>query len=117
MITPFFGVPFFSSPIVPYDSGTIYSAPTYIAPDQTTPSDGDQQSTQTSVGAQTASPRVVILKDGRRIDAPGYALVGSTLWILDTQGATQIPLSDVDVDATHTENLKQGINVIFPPAS
>jgi len=125
VITPFFGFPYFSSPIVPFDSGTIYTAPTYIAPDQTTPSGdetmplagGDQQSTLNSVDVQKATSITLILKDGRRIEAPGYALVGSTLWILDSQGATKISLSDVDVDATQKENLKQGINVVIPPAS
>jgi hypothetical protein len=81
------------------------------------PSGGDQQSTQTSVDAQKAPSLTLILKDGRRIEAPGYALVGSTLWVLDTQGATKISLSDIDVDATQKENLKQGVNVVIPPAS
>src|SRR4030095_5217881 len=38
VISPFFGFPFYSSPIVPFDSESIYTAPTYIAPDPNTPS-------------------------------------------------------------------------------
>jgi len=145
VISPFFGFPFFSTGIDPFYSGPIFTAPPFITPDQTTQSIGHQtsedlrsqvgqlttevqqlqaelaaargQSTPTSAAAQNAPAVNLILKDERRIEAAGYALVGSTLWILDSQGATKISLSDVDVDATQKQNLKQGINVVIPPAS
>jgi hypothetical protein len=74
-----------------------------------------EQSTPPSAAAQNAPAVTLILKDGRRIEAAGYALVGSTLWILNAQDATKISLSDVDVDATQKENQKRGINVVIPP--
>jgi hypothetical protein len=141
MISPFFGFPFFSIGIDPLYSGPIFT-PTYITPDQTTQSISDQtsedlrsqvgqlttevqqlqaelaargRSTPTSAAAQNAPAVNLILKDGRRIEAPGYALVGSTLWVLNAQNATKISLSDVDVDATQKENQKRGINVVIPP--
>ena len=144
VVSPFFGFPFYSSPIVPLDSGSIYTAPTYIPPDQTTQSIVDlttddlrsqvgqltnevQQlqaelaaekgQSSESAAAQNAPAVTLILKDGRRIEAPGYALVGSTLWILDPQNAIKISLSDVDADATEKENLKRGINVVIPQPS
>ena len=55
-----------------------------------------------------------ILKDGTRIETPGYALVGSTLWILDANKAKQIPISDVDVDSTRKENLRRGVDIVIP---
>jgi hypothetical protein len=141
LISPFFGFPFFTTGIDSLYSGPIFTAPTYITPDQTMQSIGDQtgedlrsqvgqlrtevqqlqtelaaargQSTPTSAAAQNAV--TLILKDGRRIEAAGYALVGSTLWILNAQDATKISLSDVDVDATQKENQKRGINVVIPP--
>jgi hypothetical protein len=143
VISPFFGFPFFWTGIDPLYSGPIFTAPTYITPDQTTPSIGDQttedlrsqvgqlttevqqlqaelaaargQSTPTSPAAQNAPAVTLILKDGRRIEAAGYALVGSTFWILNAQDATKISLSDVDVDATQKENQKRGINVVIRP--
>jgi len=90
VISPFFGFPFFSAGIDPFYSGPIFTAPTSITP-------------------------TLILKDRRRIEAAGYALVGSTLRILNAQDATKISLSDVDVDATQRENQKRGINVVIPP--
>jgi hypothetical protein len=142
-ISPFFGFPFFSTGIDPFYSGPIFTAPTYITPGQTTQSIGDQtgedlrsqvgqlttevqqlqaelaaargQSTPTSAAAQNAPAVTLILKDGHRIEAAGYALVGSTLWILNAQDATKISLSDVDIDATQRENQKRGINVVIPP--
>jgi hypothetical protein len=142
LISPFFGFPFFSTGIDPFYSGPIFTAPTYITPGQTTQSIGDQtsedlrsqvgqlttevqqlqaelaargQSTPTSAAAQNAPTGTLILKDGRRIEAAGYALVGSTLWVLNAEDATKISLSDVDVDATQKENQKRGINVVIPP--
>jgi hypothetical protein len=143
VISPFFGFPLFWTGIDPLYSGPIFTAPTYITPDQTTQSIGDQtsedlrsqvgqlttevqqlqaelatargQSTPTSAAAQNAPAVTLILKDGRRIEAAGYALVGSTLWILNAQDATKISLSDVDVDATQKENQKREINVVIPP--
>jgi hypothetical protein len=115
VISPFFGFPF--DPF--YFSGAsvvpLYVTPTYVAPDaavaaeQLVPSNGDQTSNNLNAPSVT-----LILKDGRRINAEGYAIVGSTLWILDSQNAMKISISDVDVDATRNENLKQGINVVFP---
>jgi hypothetical protein len=143
VISPFFGFPFFSTGIDPLYSGPIFTAPAFITPDQTTQSIGNQtgedlrsqvgqfttevqqlqtelaaargQSTPTSAAAQNAPAVTLILKDGRRIEAAGYALVGSTLWILNAQDATKISLSDVDMDATQKENQKRGINVVIPP--
>jgi len=143
LISPFFGFPFFSTGIDPLYSGPIFTAPTYITPDQTAQSIGDQtteelrskvgqlttevqqlqaelaaargQSNTTSAAAQNAPAVNLILKDERRIEAAGYALVGSTLWILNAHDATKISLSDVDVDATQKKNQKRGINVVIPP--
>jgi hypothetical protein len=143
VLSPFFGFPFFSTGIDPFYSGPLFTAPPFITPDQTTQSIGGQtgedlrsqvgqlttelqqlqaelavargKSTSTSAAAQNASAVTLILKDGRRIEAAGYALVGPTLWILNVQDATRISLSDVDVDATQKENQKRGINVVIPP--
>ena len=141
VISPFSGFPFFSTGIDPLYSGPIFTAPTYITSGQTKQSIGDQtgedlrsqvgqlttevqqlqaelaaargQSTPTSAAAQNAPAVTLILKDGHRIEAAGYALVGSTLWI-NAEDATKISLSDVDVDATQRENHKRGINVVIP---
>ena len=144
-ISPFFGFgfPFYSyAPVVPFYSQPIYSAPTYITPDQTMTTNRYQttdnlrnqvqqltdevQQLQAELAARggqappTAAPGqkppsiTLILKDGRRIDAPGYALVGTTLWVFDSDTASKIPIFDVNVDATQKENQKRGVNIVFP---
>src|SRR5262249_17724342 len=102
-ISPFFGFgfPFYPyAPVVPFYSQPIYSAPTYITPDQTVTNSyqstddlrnqvqqltNEVQQLQGELAARggqaapTAAPEqkppsiTLILKDGRRIDAPGYA--------------------------------------------
>ena len=144
-ISPFFGFgfPFYPyAPVVPFYSQPIYSAPTYITPDQTMTTNRYQttddlrnqvqqlanevQQLQAEIAARggqappTAAPGqkppsiTLILKDGRRIDAPGYALVGTTLWVFDSDTASKIPIFDVNVDATQKENQKRGVNIVFP---
>jgi hypothetical protein len=143
-ISPFFGFgfPFYPyAPVVPFYSQPIYSAPTYITPDQTVTNSyqstddlqnqvqqltNEVQQLQAELAARggqaapTAAPGqkppsiTLILKDGRRINAPGYALVGTTLWVFDSDTASKIPISDVNIDATQKENQKRGVNIVFP---
>jgi hypothetical protein len=142
VISPFFGFPFF--PVGPFGSfytEPLYSAPVYAAPEQMpATSDNDTDDLRTQIDQLTkevqdlrvqlamrtgelpqASAReqkppavVLVLKDGRRIEAPGYALVGKTLWILDSTTAAKIPITDVDVEATRKANLDRGVNVVIP---
>jgi len=133
---PFY--PYYSEPIY---SSSVYSAPAYVPQDQSVVTYDSQtdalraqiqqlsdqiQQLQADLAARTqqqpqaAGPPqkppvvVLILKDGRRINAPGYALIGSTLWILDANNASKISINDVDADATQQENAKRGINIMIP---
>ena len=72
------------------------------------------QAPPTAAPGQKPPSITLILKDGRRIDAPGYALVGTTLWVFDSDTASKIPIFDVNVDATQKENQKRGVNIVFP---
>jgi hypothetical protein len=56
----------------------------------------------------------VVLKGGKRIEAPGAALVGSTLWLLDSQTATPYPISDIDIAATQAVNHQRGVDIVIP---
>ena len=59
--------------------------------------------------ARPAMPVVLILRDGRRIEAQGYAVTGQKLWILGADGCSQqVPLSSLDIEATEKENLSRG---------
>jgi hypothetical protein len=59
-----------------------------------------------------STPVVLVFKNGTRIDAQGYAVAGQTLWILNPSGSQRVALSQLNVTATKTENLKRGIQ--FP---
>jgi hypothetical protein len=61
-----------------------------------------------------AVPTTLIFRDGRRMSIQNYAIVGQTLWVLDEQQSTKIPLSELDVEATRAENRGQGIRFPAP---
>ncbi len=127
MISPFFGFgfgsPFYPYPVFPYYPEPIYSEPVYVNPPYNDPVNQamsaqiEQAPPTPSSGEASQVPVVVVLKDGRRIEAQGYALVGSTLWILSSHDATKIPLHDVETDGTRRANLERGIDVVIPVLS
>jgi hypothetical protein len=129
VISPFFGFGF-GDPFFPYYyPAPIYPAPVYSNPpyddesnytvsgqlQQVPPAPSVQEVPSIPSAATTSGvPVVVVLKDGRRIEAPGYALVGTTLWILSPQDASKILLSDVDTEGTRKANLERGVDVVIP---
>jgi hypothetical protein len=61
-----------------------------------------------------APPITFILRNGTQIVSQGYAIAGSTLWILTPTGYVRTALSNVDLVATQRENLKRGITFEVP---
>jgi hypothetical protein len=59
-----------------------------------------------------AIPAVLVFRDGRRLEVQGYVIVGQTLWIVDERSAAQIPLFDLDLDATRKANQERGIRFL-----
>lgn len=57
-------------------------------------------------------PTALIFRNGRRIEAEGYAIVGQTLWVLNEENSARFALSDLDLAATRKENLERGIRFL-----
>jgi hypothetical protein len=70
------------------------------------------QQSKASPPAVLAPPVVLVLKNGQRIESRGYAIAGDTLWIITPSGTERILLSNLNVEATQSENWKRGIE--FP---
>jgi len=58
-----------------------------------------------------AIPVTLIFKNGKRIAAQGYAIMGQSLWILTPGGSERVALSDLDVAATQRANSTRGISI------
>ena len=56
----------------------------------------------------------LIFRDGHQLNIENYAIVGQTLWILDEQASTRIPLSELDLPATQQQNRAQGVRFPLP---
>lgn len=64
------------------------------------------------VAAQPAT--VLIFKDGHRSDVLNYAIVGDTLFDFSAGRTHKIPLSDLDLPATHKANDDRGVDFQIP---
>ncbi len=60
------------------------------------------------------TPVVLIFRNGQRIETPGYAIIGSQLWVINNAGSMEFPLSDLDIAATKAENVKRGTSFRAP---
>jgi len=60
-----------------------------------------------SAPAPPPVPTTLVFRDGHRTAIQNFAIVGQTLWVLDENASTRIPLSDLDLDATQRENRGQ----------
>jgi hypothetical protein len=67
---------------------------------------------QTQESTEPVTPFVLVLKNGKRLESQGYAIVGDTLWILSPSGRERIAVSNLNIPATQKENLRRGIT--FP---
>ncbi len=63
---------------------------------------------------EKAAPVVLIYRDGQRIEAENYAVLGQTLWVFRNKTTRRIPLADLNLDATRKANEERGID--FPAA-
>jgi len=59
---------------------------------------------------------VLVFKDGRRVEARNYAIVGQTLWIYTEDDSRKTPVSELDVAATKNANADRGIVFQLPPS-
>jgi hypothetical protein len=57
---------------------------------------------------------VLVYKDGRKQEVQNYAIVGKTLWIMNENKATKVPLSDLNLAATERDNEQRGIDFYLP---
>jgi len=57
---------------------------------------------------------VLVYKNGRRQEVQNYAIVGTTLWIMNENKATKVPLSDLNLAATRRDNENRGIDFFVP---
>ncbi|MGZ4786951.1 MAG: hypothetical protein ACXVZV_15970 [Terriglobales bacterium] len=84
-----------------------YARPPVAQPDRSIPQSLQQPA------AQTPST-VLVLRDGRQIEARNYAIVGHTVWVLSEKRSEKIPLDSLDLEKTQQENEKRGVEFIAP---
>ena len=58
---------------------------------------------------------LLVFKDGHKVEATNYAIVGQSLWIYTEQDSKRVPLSDLDVTATKNANSDRGVTFQVPP--
>ena len=58
---------------------------------------------------------VLVFRDGHKMEAVNYAIVGQTLWIYTETDSKKMPLADLDVVATKNANSDRGVTFQVPP--
>lgn len=66
---------------------------------------------------ENVTPTVLVFKDGHQQEVRNYAIVGQTLYVLESFSAKKIPLSDLDLKATVKANEDQGVEFVLPAAA
>ncbi len=61
-----------------------------------------------------APPTLLVFKDGKRVEASNYAVVGQTVWVLNSQQAQKYPLTQLDVEESRRLNAERGIEFAVP---
>jgi hypothetical protein len=64
--------------------------------------------------AAEQDPTVLVFRDGHKQEIRNYAIVGQMLWDFGAKGTRKIPLSDLDLDATHKLNDERGVDFVPP---
>jgi hypothetical protein len=87
----------------------LYSASTTSAP-----SPAPVPAVEPAAPARPAIPTLMIFTNGQRLESQGYAIAGKTLWVFTDNGSQTFPLSELNLAATRSENLKRGIQFKVP---
>jgi hypothetical protein len=127
--------PYYAYPYA-YSAPVMAAPPTYYYPDEYYEHNdlrhdidtltGKVENLQRDVDARTYVPRpparqeatrqstMLVFKDKHREEVQNYAVVGSTLWILDERQASKVPLENLDVDETIRLNDERGVEFAVP---
>ncbi len=57
---------------------------------------------------------VLVYRDGHTETVGNYAIAGNTLWIFNQSSAKKVPLSDLNLPATKSDNEQHGVEFVLP---
>lgn len=67
--------------------------------------------------SEPSRPAVLVYRDGHTQEVENYAIVGHTLWILNEQQASKVPLSMLDLRATRRANEARDVDLALPDSN
>lgn len=59
---------------------------------------------------------MLVFRDGRKIEARNYAIVGQTVWVYTEQDSKRFPLADLNLEETRRANAERGVGFQLPPS-
>jgi len=96
-----------------HSSGPVAGVSAKSAPDES-----DEPAPAGAEEPVTAQPStVLVFKDGHESDVLNYAIVGDTLFDLGAGRTRKIPLTDLDLPATHKANDERGVDFQIPASA
>ena len=59
-------------------------------------------------------PTVLAFRDGHTEEVKNYAIIGSTLWVLNAERAKKVAVADLDIPTTTKLNDERGVEFALP---
>jgi hypothetical protein len=63
--------------------------------------------------AESSTNATLVFRDGKSLAVQNYAIVGQTVWVLNSRTARKIPIADLDLAATRKVNDDNGVEFHF----
>jgi hypothetical protein len=92
-------------------------ADSYISPDDQATSEAVNRAAESAPDPDPPEPTLLVFKDGHELEILNYAIVEQTLLDLTPGHARKVPLGDLDLEATRTQNENRGITFQVPALS
>jgi hypothetical protein len=92
-------------------------ADSYISPDDQATSEAMSRAADSTPDPDPPEPTLLVFKDGHQLEILNYAIVNQTLLDLTPGHARKVPLTDLDLEATRTQNENRGITFQVPALS
>lgn len=98
-------------------SADVEDADSYVPPNDQAASEAMDRTAESAPDPDPPEATLLVFKDGRQLEILNYAILGQMLLDLTPGHARKVPLADLDLEATRTQNENRGVTFQVPALS